>query len=139
MRDDASYRRGRCLPKTCSLCCSSYNGNTRSNEEPNGMHSSEQWNHQREILLLIGLMQEALNYTCVAPTFKNPRDQLGMTNLLLQAFPTCWQDTMDVYQKVTERPFGYMVLDLHPGSDDRSHLLGHEGYSRWHWRKREDV
>ena len=46
--------------------------------------------------------------------FKNPRDQLGMRNLLLQAFPTCWQDMMDVYQKVTERPFGYMVLHLHP-------------------------
>ena len=38
--------------------------------------------------------------------FKNPRDQLGMSNLLLQAFPTCWQDIMDVYQKVTKRPFG---------------------------------
>ena len=75
--------------------------------------------------------------------FKNPRDQLGMRNLLLQAFPTCWQDMMDVYQKVTERPFGYMVLDLHPGSDDSkrvfSHLLTHEGYPRWHRRKREDV
>ena len=31
--------------------------------------------------------------------FKNPRDQLGMRNLLFQAFPTCWQDMMDVYQK----------------------------------------
>ena len=75
--------------------------------------------------------------------FKNPRDQLGMRNLLLQAFPTCWQGMMDVYQKVTERPFGYMVLDLHPGSDDNkrvfSHLLTHEGYPRWHRRKREDV
>jgi len=75
--------------------------------------------------------------------FKNPRDQLGMKNLLLQAFPTCWQDMMDVYQKVGERPFGYMVLDLHPASDDRrrvfSHLLTHEGYPRWHRRKLEDV
>ena len=76
--------------------------------------------------------------------FKNPRDQLGMRNLLLQAFPTCWQDMMDVYQKVTERPFGYTVLDLHPASDDRkrvfSHLLTHEGYPRWHRRiKKEDV
>ena len=75
--------------------------------------------------------------------FKNPRDQLGMRNLLLQAFPTCWQDMMDVYQKVTKRPFGYMVLDVHPGSDDSkrvfSHLLTHEGYPRWHRRKREDV
>ena len=75
---------------------------------------------------------------------KNPRDQLGMKNLLLQSFPTCWQDMMDVYQKVTERPFGYTVLDLHPASDDRkrvfSHLLTHEGYPRWHRRiKKEGV
>jgi len=75
--------------------------------------------------------------------FKNPRDQLGMKNLLLQAFPSCWQDMMDVYQKVTERPFGYTVLDLHPASDDRkrvfSHLLTHEGYPHMHRRNREDV
>ena len=75
--------------------------------------------------------------------FKNPRDQLGMRNLLLQAFPTCWQDMKDVCQKVTKRPFGYMILDLHPGSDDWkrvfSHLLMHEGYPRWHRRMRDDV
>ena len=75
--------------------------------------------------------------------FKNPRDQLGMKNLLLQAFPTCWKDMMDVYQKESERPFGYTVLDLHPTSDDRkrvfSHLLTHEGCPRWHRRKKEDV
>ena len=74
--------------------------------------------------------------------FKNPRDQLGMKNLPLQAFPTCWQDMMDVYQKVAERPFGYTVLDLHPASDDRkrvfSHLLTHEGYQRWQRKKTED-
>ena len=74
--------------------------------------------------------------------FKNPRDQLGMKNLLLQAFPTCWQDMMDVYQKVTERPFRYTVLDLHPASDDSkrvfSHLLTHERYPRWHRRIRKE-
>ena len=75
--------------------------------------------------------------------FKNPRDQLGMRNLLLQAFPTCWQDIMDVYQNVTERPLGYTVLYLHPTSYDRkrafSHLLTQEGFQRWHRRKRENV
>ena len=69
---------------------------------------------------------------------KSTRSIKGMKNLLLQAFPTCWQDMMDVYQKVTERPFGYTVLDLHPASDDSkrvfSHLLTHEGYPRWHRR-----
>ena len=54
--------------------------------------------------------------------FKNPRDQLGIRNLLLNAFPTYWQDAMDVYQKVIERPSGYIVLDLHPASDVRIYL-----------------
>ena len=76
--------------------------------------------------------------------FKNLWDQLGMKNLLLQAFPTCWQDMMDVYRKMTEWWFGYMVLDFHPACDDRkrvfSHLLTHKGYPRLHWRiKKEDV
>lgn len=46
--------------------------------------------------------------------FKNPRDQLGLQNLLLQAFSTCWKDMMDVFKKVGERPFGNMVLDYTP-------------------------
>ena len=66
--------------------------------------------------------------------FKNPRDQLGMRNLLLQAFPSNWQDIMDVYRKVTERSFGYVTLDLHPASADQarilSHLLKQEGCMR---------
>ena len=73
--------------------------------------------------------------------FKNPTDQLGVRNLLLQAFPTYWQDMMDVYQKVIERPHGYMVLNLHPASDDRirvsSHPLTHEGFPRCYQRKRD--
>ena len=75
--------------------------------------------------------------------FKNPRDQLAMKNLLLQAFPSYWSDMMTVYQKVAERPFGYMVLDLHPASDDRkrvfSKLLKQEGCMRWYKRMRGEV
>lgn len=74
--------------------------------------------------------------------FKNPRDQLGMRNLLLQAFPPHWKEVMERFTKVTERPFGYMLLDLHPkSSDDRrlwSHLLKHEGCMRL-YRVGEDV
>jgi len=43
--------------------------------------------------------------------FKNPQDQLGMKNLLLQAFPTEWQVLQDTFQRLTDLPFGYMVLD----------------------------
>ena len=68
--------------------------------------------------------------------FKSPRDQLGIRNLLMQAFPTGWQDVLDTFRKVTERPFGHMLLDLHPASrnDQRilSHLLKDEGIMRCH-------
>ena len=71
--------------------------------------------------------------------FKNPRDQLGMRNLLLQAFPSRWQDVQDTFRKVTDRPFGYLLLDLHPKSrDDQrilSHLLKEEGCMRMHQLK----
>ena len=68
--------------------------------------------------------------------FKNPRDQLGIRNLLLQSFPTQWQAVLDTFRKVTERPFGYMLLDLHPASQDDqrilSHLLKDKGFVRCH-------
>ena len=38
--------------------------------------------------------------------FKNPQDQLGI-------------------RKATERPFGYMLLDLHPASQDNTRILSH--------------
>lgn len=66
--------------------------------------------------------------------FKNPRDQLGIRNLMMQAFPTHWRDTMDVYENVTRRPYGYLMIDLHPASDDQyrlfSQLLKGEGWTR---------
>ena len=71
--------------------------------------------------------------------FKNPRDQLGFKNLLLQAFPMEWQDIMQVYSEATQRPYGYITLDLHPASKDAhrvfSHLLTHEGCMRLYPRK----
>ena len=66
--------------------------------------------------------------------FKNPRDQLGVRNLLLQSFPTCWKECLETYQTCTQEPFGYMWLDLHPasGDDERvlSHVLKDQGWTR---------
>ena len=66
--------------------------------------------------------------------FKNPRDQLGLRNVALQAFPNKWQAVLDVFRRATSRPFGYLVLDLHPATSDDarlvSHLLKEEGYIR---------
>jgi len=66
--------------------------------------------------------------------FKNPRDQLGVRNLLLQSFPTCWKECLETYQGCTQEPFGYMWLDLHPASGDEervlSHVLKDQGWTR---------
>ena len=66
--------------------------------------------------------------------FKNPRDQIGFRNLAQQCFPTKHRAVQERYQSVTSTPFGYMVLDFHPSSDDNkrllSHLLDDEGYTR---------
>ena len=51
--------------------------------------------------------------------FKNPCDKTGLRSLLIQAFPTQWEDVMHTFEKVTEKPFGYMMLDLHPHSSDK--------------------
>jgi len=67
--------------------------------------------------------------------FKNPRDQLGLRNWLQQSFPTPFREVLDMFRKVTdERPFAYMLLDLHPASrDDQrilSQILQDEGFMR---------
>ena len=66
--------------------------------------------------------------------FKNPRDQTGIRNLLCQSFPQNWREVQDVFNKVTDRPFGYIVLDFHNQTPDScrilSHVLDKEGYTR---------
>ena len=61
--------------------------------------------------------------------FKNPRDQTDIRTILLQAFPDRWRQALP-YSNAS-RPFGYLMLDVHPVSDDRyrlwSHLTPREG------------
>ena len=65
--------------------------------------------------------------------FKNPRDQVGMRNLLLQAYPNRWKEVQEVFNKTTDCLFGYIVLDFHPASSDAcrilSHILKREGHT----------
>lgn len=68
--------------------------------------------------------------------FKSPRDKTGIRHLLLQAYPDKWRRVLALFLKLTSRPFGYMMLDLHPASDDRfriwSHLTTAEGATQVH-------
>ena len=68
--------------------------------------------------------------------FKSPRDKTGIRHLLLQVYPEKWRQVLKLFLKLTSRPFGYFMLDLHPGSDDCfriwSHLTKEEGATRVH-------
>ena len=57
--------------------------------------------------------------------FKNPRDQTGIRTILLQAFPDRWRQVLRLFKRITSRPFGYLMLDVHPASDDRNRLWSH--------------
>ena len=68
--------------------------------------------------------------------FKSPRDKTGIRHLLLQVYPDKWRQVLKLFLKLTSRPFGYFMLDLHPASDDCfriwSHLTKEEGATRVH-------
>ena len=51
--------------------------------------------------------------------FKNPRDQTGLRTLLLQAFPDRWKSILKLFNECTQHPYGYIMIDMHPASDDR--------------------
>ena len=61
--------------------------------------------------------------------FKNPRDQTGISTILLQAFPDRWRQILRLFKRVTSRPFGYLMMDVHPASDDRYRLWRRQGAS----------
>ena len=64
------------------------------------------------------------------------RDQTGIPTILLQAFPDRWRQVLRLFKRITSRPFGYLMLDVHPASDDRyrlwSHLTPREGQAQVH-------
>ena len=60
----------------------------------------------------------------------------GIRTILLQAFPDRWRQVLHLFKRVTSSPFGYLMLDVHPASDDCyrpwSHLTSQEGKAQVH-------
>ena len=57
--------------------------------------------------------------------FKSPRDKTGICHLLLQVYPDRWRQVLQLFLKLTSRPFGYFMLDLHPASEDCLRIWSH--------------
>jgi len=54
--------------------------------------------------------------------FKNPRDVGQFSTLARQMYPSCWKFAEEAYRDATERPFGYLFVDLKPQQDERYRL-----------------
>lgn len=72
--------------------------------------------------------------------FKNPRDQLAVRILAQQAFPQEFKQVLEIYRDATERPYGYLMFDLHPSSSDsqrlKTNILNDEGYTTMYGKKK---
>ena len=47
--------------------------------------------------------------------FKNPRDQLGVRNVMLQSFPTTWKDTLETFHQATTPSVWVFGVGFTPG------------------------
>ena len=61
---------------------------------------------------------------------RNPSDKLQVYQLARQLFPTKQHDFLNAYDDATKEPYGYLVVDLAPNTNEklrlRSHVFPHE-------------
>ena len=54
--------------------------------------------------------------------FKNPRDKMQVMTLARQMYQAGTETFMRKYEEAVRRPYGYLLIDLKPSSDDRCRL-----------------
>ena len=54
--------------------------------------------------------------------FKNPRDATQFSTLARQMYPNNWKYAVEAYHDATERPYGYLVVDLKPQTNETLRL-----------------
>ena len=51
--------------------------------------------------------------------FKNPRDALQVATLARQMYPGKSKFLVEAFKDATEKPFGYLLLDLKPDTEEK--------------------
>ena len=73
--------------------------------------------------------------------FKSPRYQSAIRSIMTQMFPTYWRDALEAYNDATSEEYGYLMIDLHPASNDKyrlfANILDDQGYTRT-WRRTDE-
>ena len=54
--------------------------------------------------------------------FKSPRDQTVISTLARQMYPGSGQYLIEAYKDATRTPYSYLLIDLHPQTDDKYRL-----------------
>ena len=54
--------------------------------------------------------------------FKSPRDQTVISTLARQMYPGNGQYLIEAYKDATNKPYTYLLIDLHPQTDDKYRL-----------------
>jgi len=53
---------------------------------------------------------------------KNSRDAGQFATFARQMYPDCWKFAIEAYNDATSAPYGYLLIDLKPGQDERCRL-----------------
>ena len=64
----------------------------------------------------------SLNATYIV-IFRNPRDKSSITHFAKQFDPNNVRTIRKIYEEATSKPYGYLIFDLHQGTDDRHRML----------------
>lgn len=62
------------------------------------------------------------HYLCL---MRNPAGELQIRNLAIQTFPLQHRYFMEAYRDATAQPYSYLLVDLHPSTDNRIRLRTH--------------
>lgn len=54
--------------------------------------------------------------------FKNPRDKTVVVSLAKQMYPGNVKFMREAYENATKQPFGYLFIDLKPGTEEQLRL-----------------
>ena len=55
--------------------------------------------------------------------FKNARDRVQVQTLARQMFPTDWRSFLQYFENETSKPFGHVIIDLHPSTQDDKRIV----------------
>ena len=55
--------------------------------------------------------------------YKNPRDMQQIKTIAQQMYPTEWRRFLAYFEAETSRPYGKVIIDLHPATEEKDRIV----------------